>query len=126
MEEYTDGFYNLHCPTETTPVLVYCYVNPDTQERGFGFNISDGGGFVPLSDLTNETRVTQVSIVKDEQERELLLRAKAEQLWKLLDDIDTAGDGFKPEITPYFKYVVAKAEERHKFLKSDEYNLFDL
>jgi hypothetical protein len=47
-------------------------------------------------------------------------------LWDLLDDIDTAGDMFKPEITPYFKYVNDKADERHKYLRSDGYNLFDI
>lgn len=46
-----------------------------------------------------------------------------EKLWQLLDDIDTAGDMFKPEITPYFNYVVKKAEERHKYLISDGFNL---
>ena len=33
-------------------------------------------------------------------------------LWKLLDDISTAGDAFKPEITPYFKFVNERCEER--------------
>jgi len=33
-------------------------------------------------------------------------------LWKLLDDISTAGDMFKPKIDAYFKYVNAKCEER--------------
>lgn len=33
-------------------------------------------------------------------------------LWKLLDDISTAGDIFKPEINSYFNYVNRKCEER--------------
>ena len=33
-------------------------------------------------------------------------------LWSLLDDISTAGDMYKPEITGYFKYVNRKCEER--------------
>lgn len=33
-------------------------------------------------------------------------------LWKLLDDISTAGDQFKPEINGYFKCVNKKCEER--------------
>jgi len=33
-------------------------------------------------------------------------------LWKLLDDISTAGDMFKPEINGYFKYVEKKCGER--------------
>ena len=51
-------------------------------------------------------------------------KTKAEALWALLDDIDTAGDMFKPEITPFFKYVMGKSEERHNYLESDGYNLF--
>ena len=46
-----------------------------------------------------------------------------ERLWQLLDDIDTAGDMFKPEVTEYFKYVVKKSEERHKYLISDGFTL---
>jgi rubrerythrin len=44
-------------------------------------------------------------------------------LWKLLDDIDTAGDMFKPEINDYFRYINHKANERHKYLISDGYTL---
>ena len=46
-----------------------------------------------------------------------------EKLWQLLDDIDTASDMFKPEQTGFYKYVMAKAEERHKYLVSDGYTL---
>lgn len=48
-------------------------------------------------------------------------KAKAEALWILIDDIDTAGDMFKPEITAYFKYVNRKASERHSHMQSDGY-----
>jgi len=51
-------------------------------------------------------------------------QTKAEALWALLDDIDTAGDMFKPETTPFFKYVIGKAEERHRYIESDGYKLF--
>ena len=37
--------------------LVYYYENPNTKEWGFGFNIADGGGFLPEKDLTKETRI---------------------------------------------------------------------
>ena len=43
-----------------------------------------------------------------------------EKLWQLLDDIDTASDMFKPEQTEFYKYVMAKAEEHHKYLVSDD------
>lgn len=45
-------------------------------------------------------------------------------LWKLLDDIDTAGDMFKPEQTGYSEYVQRKCEEREKYIVSDGYELF--
>ena len=45
------------------------------------------------------------------------------ELWKLLDDIDTAGDMYKPAINGYFKYVCKKAEKRFKLIGSDGYNL---
>lgn len=48
----------------------------------------------------------------------------AVQLWKLLDDIDTAGDIFKPPINNFFKYVTRKSQERHKFLSTDGYSIF--
>jgi len=48
-------------------------------------------------------------------------KRKAEALWSLLDDISTAGDMFKPEITNYFKYVNMKCEERSKYMQSDGY-----
>ncbi len=41
--------------------LVYCYVNtdmPEGHQLGLGFNIADGGGFLPLSDLNEASRVT--------------------------------------------------------------------
>lgn len=46
-------------------------------------------------------------------------RHKAERLWALLDDVSTAGDMFKPELTSYVRYVDGKAEERSKYLESD-------
>ena len=46
-----------------------------------------------------------------------------EKLWQLLDDIDTASDMFKPEQTGFYKYVMAKAQERHRYLVSDGFNL---
>jgi hypothetical protein len=43
----------------------------------------------------------------------------AEKLWELLDDIDTAGDLFKPPINRFFRYITDKSTQRHKYLKSD-------
>ena len=39
-------------------------------------------------------------------------------LWKLLDDISTSGDMFKPEVDNYFRYVNKKCEERSEVANS--------
>lgn len=46
-------------------------------------------------------------------------------LWKLLDDIDTAVDAFKPTMTPYSRFVCQKVGERFKHITSDGYILTD-
>lgn len=57
------------------------------------------------------------------QTSEVVWKYIAERLWSLLDDVDTAGDMFKPPINNFFKYVIGKAEKRHKYLHSDGYSL---
>ena len=56
------------------------------------------------------------------------LRCIAKRLWDLLDDIDTAGDMFKPSCLKSFKvyefYVNGKQAERFKYVTSDGYDLF--
>ena len=47
----------------------------------------------------------------------------AEALWGLLDDIDTYGDMYHPEITAYFKVVNKKAARRFEWMVSDGYSL---
>ena len=42
--------------------LVYCYRNPDENLWGFGFNYADGGGFLPLRELTNSTVVFEARV----------------------------------------------------------------
>lgn len=49
--------------------------------------------------------------------------AIAEQLWQLLDDIDTLGDAMKPEHTPYFERVCQIVSKRHQLLRSDGHKL---
>ncbi len=55
----------------------------------------------------------------------------AEQLWELLDKIDTASDIFKPcdrngikSYNNFYKYAIDRAEQRFKLLRSDGYKLF--
>lgn len=46
------------------------------------------------------------------------------KLFKIIDDIDTAGDMFNPEITAYVEFIDAKIKEAHKSIISDGYKLF--
>jgi calcineurin-like phosphoesterase family protein len=49
----------------------------------------------------------------------------AEELWKLLDDIDTGTDIFKPNNNDKFtQYVYKKVAQRFNVLKSDGYKTF--
>ena len=59
---FINGFYHLYSPYEKEPVLVYYYKIPETGESGFGFNLADGGGFLPENDLTAETTFTRVEL----------------------------------------------------------------
>ncbi len=52
-------------------------------------------------------------------------KTKAEELWKLLDAIDTASDMFKPEFTAYTKYVDKIVAKRGNYLESDGYNIIN-
>lgn len=56
-------FYYLWHADESDPVLVQYYCNPDTKQWGFGFNIHDGGGFLPADELTTNTKVTPVQVL---------------------------------------------------------------
>lgn len=47
----------------------------------------------------------------------------AKELWKLLDDIDTASDIFKPESDSFYEYAMEKVRKRSQFMKSDGYDL---
>ena len=58
-------------------------------------------------------------------------REKAEKLWKLLDDIDTASDMFKPceangikSYHNFYEYVMKKASERFDIFQSDGFRLY--
>jgi len=51
------GYYWLMNKTEV-PIIVEYYCNPDAGKYGqwgFGFNISDGGGFIPQNELTSDS-----------------------------------------------------------------------
>ena len=61
--EFQPGFYHLTSPDEILPVLVQGYFCSDLKGKFvFGFNTHDGGGLLPLHDLTEKTEVTLVEI----------------------------------------------------------------
>lgn len=49
---------------------------------------------------------------------------RAEVLWQLLDDIDTASDMFKDDYEGFAKYTWKKQQERYKILTSDGHRLY--
>jgi len=56
------------------------------------------------------------------------MRVIAEELWSLLDDIDTASDIFKPDdeksYEAFYRYAMKKSTDRFKHLESDGYKIF--
>ncbi len=50
----------------------------------------------------------------------------AEQLWGLLDDIDTASDMFHPVKNNFYEYAMRKVAKRFKLMGSDGYNTFPI
>lgn len=56
------------------------------------------------------------------------MKREAEALWSLLDDIDTVSDVIKPtslqDYMRFYNYTMMKVSERHKYLKSDGYQLY--
>lgn len=67
MDKLKEGFYYLKSPNEPAPTLVHGYHCTDLGGAFvFGFNTHDGGGLLPLSDLTAKTKVVPVKIVEDE------------------------------------------------------------
>ena len=62
-----EGFYSLKSDSEEEPVIVYGYHCTDMSgEFGFGFNIHDGGGFLPLYDISDGTKITRVHFEKSD------------------------------------------------------------
>jgi hypothetical protein len=88
----------------------------------------DVGNIQSARDWLNKYYPKQSSTNLQESEEEFDWEKAAEDLWQLLDDIDTASDMFKP-ITldgykTYYSYVSKKHALRFNILKSDGYKLF--
>jgi hypothetical protein len=46
----------------TDEALGYYYFNPDAECYGFGFNIADGGGFLPESGVTDDAEIMEMEV----------------------------------------------------------------
>ncbi len=57
-------YYKLTNPETKVETIAYCYRNPDANnELGFGFNIADGGGWMPIWDLSKKTEINKLKLV---------------------------------------------------------------
>ena len=109
-------------------VIVYYYFNPNTKCEGFGFNISDGGGFLPVNDLSDNSIVEPIEFwiksVEDDHVnlevfRELTVKEEAEfRKW--------ARDNFNPhnEIVNSVWHPIVR-DECYKMIKEVENNSKD-
>lgn len=52
-----------------------------------------------------------------------MITKREEALWKIIDDIDSALDMFKPKQDAFTNFIARKSEERHTYLISDGYTL---
>ena len=75
--------------------------------------------------LRDGVPITVDEVVKLLNERETYFNTAVE-LHKLLDDIDSCSDAFKPELTPYHDKVVELSQKRHDYFTTDGYSLFDI
>lgn len=64
-ENMKDGFYYLKTKDGSeSPTLVYGYSCTDLCAFVFGFNFSDGGGFIRMCDLSDNVIIVPVNIVE--------------------------------------------------------------
>lgn len=60
MELKNQTFYKLVSKYDEV-TIGYCYKNPDRDNQlGIGFNTADGGGWMPTSDISEETKITEI------------------------------------------------------------------
>lgn len=63
INQLPDGFYLLSNPKELRKSLVRLYICPDFNGvRNIGFGVWDGAGFIPVTDLSQESILTPVVI----------------------------------------------------------------
>lgn len=54
-----------------------------------------------------------------------MITEREKALWDLLDDIDTAFDRYRPDMHAFEQYMQRKVTERHQYLQSDGYGLYE-
>ena len=62
MNKYKPGYYYFINKDNTDLCLTEYYYNSDSGCYGFGFNISDGGGFLPEDDIIDQSIIEPVNI----------------------------------------------------------------
>ncbi len=67
---FREGYYKMFSPTEKESVLVDYYFCDDKQCWGFGFNIRNGGGFLPEWDIEAGVILTLVKVVTNHPDYE--------------------------------------------------------
>jgi hypothetical protein len=77
----------------------------------------------PTPDESGPTKRPEHNLI-DHPQSVLQLRAKAEKLWQLLDDISTAFDQAKPELEWFERKVWCCCESRREHFKTDGEKLF--
>ena len=60
--KFKQGYHYQLVSCEGEESIVYFYFNPDANCLGFGFNIADGGGFLPERDLRSDSQVNEILI----------------------------------------------------------------
>lgn len=75
-------------------------------------------------ELMGQQPKTQRRALKDADITPERMREHAEALWKLIDDIDTATDIYKPEDSPFVSYVYKTVALRFEQFASDGYKLY--
>lgn len=71
VEEYSDGFYWIYTEKDgqkNDVCLVKLYTHPQLQQKGVGFGMWDGAGFMPLTDMVENMHLVPIGFKEEDQE----------------------------------------------------------
>lgn len=125
-DEKTIAYYYL-CPDAKAPFDGSGDPDKDYSDYGFGFNVADGGGFVPANDITYKSiRELEFETAGTSTE----WKKRADFLWGLLDNIDTAFDMYKFSVSmlpagvrSFVNLVQKQIAKRFEISSSDGYEI---